>query len=69
MVERLGIRNLRLHDMRHEAISSFFEKGLNIPEVASISGHKDWRMLKVYTQPKAQDIRNKLNASSVTTRV
>ena len=67
IIKRLGIRNLRFHDMRHEAISSFFEKGLNIPEVASISGHKDWRMLKVYTQPKAQDIRKKLNKAFQTT--
>ncbi len=64
IIKRLGIRNLRFHDLRHEAISSFFEKGLNIPEVATISGHKDWRMLKVYTQPRAEDIQKKLNAVS-----
>ena len=29
-----------LHAPRHEAISRMFEKGLNVPEVASISGHK-----------------------------
>jgi len=27
---------LRFHDLRHEAISRFFELGLNIPEVAGI---------------------------------
>ena len=38
---RAGLVDLRFHDLRHEAISRFFELGLNIPEVAVISGHKD----------------------------
>ena len=32
---RAGIKGLRLHDLRHEATSRFFEKGLNVMEVAS----------------------------------
>ena len=43
-------------DLRHEAISSFFEKSLSIPEVALISGHRDVRMLFRYTYLKAEDI-------------
>ena len=39
--KRLDIDDLRFHDLRHEAISRFFELGLNIPEVAVISGHRD----------------------------
>ena len=42
---RAGLSDLHFHDLRHEAISRFFELGLNIPEVAVISGHKDPRML------------------------
>lgn len=34
-VRRAGIKGLRLHDLRHEATSRFFEKGLNVMEVAS----------------------------------
>ena len=56
---RAGISDLRFHDLRHEAISRFFEMGLNIAEVASISGHKDFKMLFRYTHPKAEDIVNK----------
>jgi len=37
---RAGLVDFRFHDLRHEAISRFFELGLNIPEVAVISGHK-----------------------------
>ena len=45
LVRRAGIDGLRFHDLRHEAISRFFEKGLNSPEVALISGHRVMRML------------------------
>lgn len=55
-----NIKNLHFHDLRHEAISRFFEKGLSIPEVALISGHKDVRMLFRYTHLKAEDILMKL---------
>ena len=55
-----NIKDLHFHDLRHEAISRFFEKGLTIPEVALISGHKDVRMLFRYTHLKAEDILRKL---------
>ncbi len=59
---RAGVHDLRFHDLRHEAISRFFEMGLNIAEVASISGHKDFKMLFRYTHPKAEDIVNKFHS-------
>ncbi|MEO8187552.1 MAG: tyrosine-type recombinase/integrase [Burkholderiaceae bacterium] len=37
------------HDLRHEAASRLFEAGLSIEQVALVTGHKDWRMLKRYT--------------------
>ncbi len=43
-----GITDLHFHDLRHEAISRFFEMGLSVPEVALISGHRDYRMLFRY---------------------
>jgi integrase len=57
---RAGVTDLRFHDLRHEAVSRFFENGLNMPEVAAISGHKDPRMLMRYTHPKAEAIAIKL---------
>lgn len=59
-VRRAGIRNLRFHNLRHEATTRLFEKGLNIMEVASITGHKDLRMLRRYTHLKAEDLAKKL---------
>ena len=38
-----------------------FEKGLNVPEVAMISGHRDPRMLFRYTHPKANEVAAKLS--------
>lgn len=47
-------------DLRHEAISRFFEMGLSVPEVALISGHRDPRMLFRYTHLRAEDVVKKL---------
>ena len=58
---RAGVSGLRFHDLRHEAVSRFFEKGLNVPEVAMISGHRDPRMLFRYTHHKAEEVATKLN--------
>ena len=54
LTKRAGITDLRFHDLRHEAISRMFEKGMTIPEVAAISGHKTWTSLKRYTQINPQ---------------
>jgi integrase len=57
---RAGAIDLHFHDLRHEAISRFFELGLNVPEVALISGHRDARMLFRYTHPIREAILKKL---------
>ncbi|WP_089162924.1 tyrosine-type recombinase/integrase [Caballeronia sordidicola] len=41
------LRDLRWHDLRHEAASRFFEKGLHPIEVASLTGHRSIQMLKL----------------------
>ena len=58
--KRADLCDLRFHDLRHEAISRFFELGLSIPEVALISGHKDAKMLFRYTHLKADNLITKL---------
>lgn len=55
-VKRAGITGLRFHDLRHEAVSRLFEKGLNPMEVASVSGHKTLQMLKRYTHLKMEEL-------------
>lgn len=62
LCEKEKIADLRIHDLRHEAISRWFEKGLTIPEVASMSGHSDWRSIKIYTHPDPEKLAKRLSA-------
>jgi len=61
MRKRANVTDLNFHDLRHEAISRFFELGLTVPEVALISGHKDARMLFRYTHLRAEDVALKMS--------
>lgn len=63
-VRELGLTDIRLHDLRHEGISRLFEAGLQIQEVALISGHVSWAALKRYTHIQPYKVLEKLNASS-----
>ena len=47
---------VRLHDLRHEATSRLFERGLSIVEVSAITGHTDLAMLRRYTHLRADDL-------------
>lgn len=55
-IKRAKIDSFRFHDLRHESTSRFFELGLNIMQVAAITGHKDLKMLKRYTHLRAEDL-------------
>jgi integrase len=55
-----GFPDLRWHDLRHEAASRLFEKGLHPLEVASITGHRSMQMLKRYTHLNPADLLEKL---------
>jgi len=57
---RANLPGVRFHDLRHEATSRLFEKGLNVMEVAAITGHKTLDMLKRYTHLRAEDLAKKL---------
>ena len=59
-MRRADLHDLHFHDLRHEATSRFFELGLNVVEVAAITGHKDLKMLKRYTHLRAEDLARKL---------
>lgn len=63
--KRANLKDFHFHDLRHEAISRFFEHGLSIPEVAMISGHRDPRMLFRYTHPKPELVAKKLAKATV----
>ncbi len=59
--KKAHIENFHFHDLCHEATSRFFEKGLSIMEVSSITGHKDLAMLRRYTHLRAEDLVKKID--------
>ena len=50
------MEDLHCHDLRHEALSRFFEMGLTMPEVGFMSGHRDPRMLFRYSHAMRQRV-------------
>lgn len=65
LTKRAKIDDLNFHDLRHEAISRLFELGLTVPEVASVSGHRDMRMLFRYAHASHASIRAKFGTGSL----
>jgi len=60
LCKRAGVEGLRWHDLRREAISRMFERGLSITEAQSLSGHLTLQMLSTYTQHDAESLAIKL---------
>lgn len=54
------IKNLHFHDLRHEATSLLFERGLNTAEVMSITGHSTTEMVDRYSHYSAILVLEKL---------
>ncbi len=48
------------HKLRHEGISRLWELGLNEVEISSMSGHKDWRMIRRYSHVQSTTLADKL---------
>lgn len=65
LVTKAACIDLRFHDLRHEAVSRLFEKGLEMPEAMMVSGHADPRMLTRYTHLSARKLIEKLDASDL----
>ena len=55
-VADLKIEDLHFHDLRHEGTSRLFEAGFEIPQVALVTGHKDWKMLRRYTHLRPETL-------------
>ena len=66
--KRAKIIDLHFHDLRHEGISRFFERGLTMPEVQMISGHRDVRMLLRYAHAQRKIVQAKLDSQSPDTQ-
>ena len=60
--QRCELTSVRFHDLRHEAISRLFERGLTKPEVASISGHRSLSQLMRYSHADTLALVDKLRS-------
>lgn len=59
--DRAKIKNFTWHDLRHESVSRWAERGdMSIHELAVISGHKTLQMLKRYTHLHAEKLAEKM---------
>lgn len=50
---------------RHEATSRLFENGLSVEQVALVTGHRDWKMLKRYTNLRPERLQMAVAAAAV----
>lgn len=55
-MERLGLEDIRIHDLRHEGISRLIEQGYSIAEVQLCSGHKDLKSFQRYLKLRPEDL-------------
>lgn len=58
--QKAKVADLTFHDLRHEATSRLFERGLELMEVAAITGHRTLGMLHRYTHLKPDALADKL---------
>lgn len=58
------LSDLRFHDLRHEAISRFFERtDLDVMEIKAITGHKTLQMLARYTHLRTARLADRLDGT------
>ncbi|OED45230.1 hypothetical protein ACH42_05385 [Endozoicomonas sp. (ex Bugula neritina AB1)] len=63
--KKLGINDLRYHDLRRTGLTRLIEAGLTEFEVRQISGHKDVRMLQRYVNISPEQVAEKLKGLDV----
>ena len=56
MTDKLGMPDLRFHDLRHEAISRMFERGMTVEQVRVVSGHRTLDQLSRYVNLRPADL-------------
>ncbi len=58
--QRAELVDFHFHDLRHTAITALAKKLPNVLELASVTGHKQIRMLARYHHPNAEELAKKL---------
>lgn len=67
-MDRAGLQEFRIHDLRHSLASKLVQNGMSLQEVSEILGHSNISMTMRYahlesneTAKKARDVLNHLN--------
>lgn len=63
VTKEAGIKDLTFHDLRHEATSGAFDRGLTINDVKTLTRHKTLSKLSLYTHIVAEDVAKKLRGT------
>lgn len=58
--KRVGLDDVRFHDLRHTATTALATKLPNVIELAAVTGHRSLHMLKRYYHPDAKELAKKL---------
>ena len=56
LTKKVGIKGLRFHDLRHEAISRMFERGMKVEQVRVVTGHRTLDQLSRYVNLRPEDL-------------
>ena len=65
-LKKAKISNFRWHDLRRTGVSMWFERGLSVPSVQVMSGHKDPRvLLNTYTKLNPEKIAKEINKEAL----
>ncbi|MGH8695718.1 MAG: tyrosine-type recombinase/integrase [Burkholderiales bacterium] len=62
LVQRLGLKNLTFHDLRHDAASTLAMESVPLRTIAEILGHRDLRMTARYAHLSPQHLRDAMRA-------
>jgi integrase len=62
LVQRLEIKNLTFHDLRHDVASTLAMDGVPLRTIAEILGHRDLRMTTRYAHVSPQHLRGAMQA-------
>ena len=54
--QRLGIHELRFHDLRRTGATRLLEAGYSVPEVIRVTGHRDWNQFRRYVALRPEDL-------------
>jgi site-specific recombinase XerD len=63
--EKAGIKNLRVHDLRHSFASFLVNGGRSLYEVQQILGHSDPKVTMRYAHLSSKQLQEAANAASV----